>query len=364
MQALFPEFEWTELSLPARYFSWRVRGNPLSWAITHQSLLQKPYDLILATSMVDLACLRGLRPELCAVPAILYFHENQFAYPTTERQSSLLEAKLVSLYSSLSAERVIFNTCYNRETFLCGVDELIDRFPDEKPANIASKIRSKSICLPVGIEESDDRSAAKQAGLVNIVWNHRWEYDKGPERLLACLEMLREDLPICVHVLGQQFRQQPKEFSGIRKVLLKRGWLGKWGYVNSYSDYLQILSSSHLVISTAIHDFQGLALLEAVEAGCIPLVPNRLAYPEIFPLEYRYESHVEDVVLDARSLGESIAKHVDQISDGERLSAPSVSQFHWSTLKPAYQAAFESLVAEGVSFAPFNPQHRQAQKEV
>ncbi|MFC6979090.1 tRNA-queuosine alpha-mannosyltransferase domain-containing protein [Microbulbifer taiwanensis] len=29
--AAIPEWQWTQLTLPPRYFSWRIRGNSLSW---------------------------------------------------------------------------------------------------------------------------------------------------------------------------------------------------------------------------------------------------------------------------------------------------------------------------------------------
>ena len=54
-----PDFDWTVLTLPPRFFSWRIRGNPLSWAFLERKTLEKEYDCLLATSMVDLAVLRG-----------------------------------------------------------------------------------------------------------------------------------------------------------------------------------------------------------------------------------------------------------------------------------------------------------------
>ena len=54
------EVDWTLLSLPPRYFSWRIRGNPLSWWLKEYERLNQPYDVVLATSMVDIATLVGL----------------------------------------------------------------------------------------------------------------------------------------------------------------------------------------------------------------------------------------------------------------------------------------------------------------
>ena len=97
LEKMFPTWQWQVLSLPPRHFSWRVRGNPLYWALAERPLLEQDYDLLVATSMVDLATLRGLVPALSRLPSIVYFHENQFDYPQHRQQHSLLEAQMVSL---------------------------------------------------------------------------------------------------------------------------------------------------------------------------------------------------------------------------------------------------------------------------
>lgn len=88
--AMFPDWQWQVLTLPPRHFSWRIRGNPLYWALSERALLEGEYDLLVATSMVDLATLRGLVPGLARLPSLLYFHENQFEYPQRSGQHSLV----------------------------------------------------------------------------------------------------------------------------------------------------------------------------------------------------------------------------------------------------------------------------------
>ena len=86
LEEFFPEHQWTQLSLPPRYFSWRVRGNSVSWAFSQRTLLTQAYDLVIVTSMVDLSSLRGFVPELARIPTLVYFHENQFASQSGLRQ--------------------------------------------------------------------------------------------------------------------------------------------------------------------------------------------------------------------------------------------------------------------------------------
>lgn len=87
------DWDWQLLTLPARHFSWRIRGNPLYWAQACRETLEQAYDLVLATSMVDLSTLRGLVPALAGIPTLLYFHENQFAYPSGQARHGSLEAQ-------------------------------------------------------------------------------------------------------------------------------------------------------------------------------------------------------------------------------------------------------------------------------
>ncbi|WP_315982672.1 tRNA-queuosine alpha-mannosyltransferase domain-containing protein [Aliamphritea spongicola] len=115
----FPEHEWTLLTLPARYFAWRIRGNSLSWAFGEQRpLLEQPYDLVIATSMTDLSALKGMVPNLASIPSVVYFHENQFAYPATDNAHKSVEPQILNIYTAACADRILFNTTYNRDSFL------------------------------------------------------------------------------------------------------------------------------------------------------------------------------------------------------------------------------------------------------
>ena len=49
------EFHFTQVALAARHFSWRVRGSVLNLLTEHHKTLSQDYDLLIVTSMVDLA---------------------------------------------------------------------------------------------------------------------------------------------------------------------------------------------------------------------------------------------------------------------------------------------------------------------
>lgn len=361
LQKHFPDYSWTELALSPRYFAWRMRGNPLSWATRYCEILEQDYDLIVATSMVDLACLRGLMPNLGTIPALLYFHENQFAYPLSDQANSVVEAQLTSIYSALSAQKIVFNSAYNRWSFLTGVESLLRKFPDEKPADLLEMLKEKSCCLAVPLDLDPQRISAEKPAQMqdktkHIVWNHRWEYDKGPDRLLALVQKLEPALPLCFHVVGQQFRQVPEVFSELKSRLQARNWLGTWGYIEQREEYLKLLSRADVVLSTALHDFQGLAMLEACALGCLPLAPARLAYPEFFPSENLYASSPENPECEANAAAVLLTSSVQIASSVQKRSTRGAVQagmknLLWSHLSVTYRDLFESTARVAVSCA-------------
>ncbi len=337
LTGLVAEVDVTELVLPPRHFNWRIRGNSLSWAITDRASLEQPYDVLIATSMVDLATLKGLVPALAKTPSLLYFHENQFAYPLSSQagQKRNLEPLMVQLYSSLAADELVFNSAYNLSSFLQGVESLLSQFPDHVPQGVRPLLEAKASVLHVPLQKPNDIRGEKQPN--SVVWNHRWEYDKGPAGLLACIERLDSNLDCKFHIVGQSFRRVPPEFDTIKSILEARGWLGDWGFQASEADYYKILSESQVALSTAIHDFQGLSVLEAVARGCVPVVPNRLAYPELFPAEncYAEDPNVAEEGLHAARLLSTMWRSPPD--------APLMSHLYWAELGPLYYERLKTL---------------------
>ena len=342
--AAFPEWQWTVLTLPPRYFSWRVRGNSLSWAFSERETLEQPYDVLIATSMTDLSALKGLVPALASVPSLVYCHENQFAYPD-HHEGRRIEPKITSLYALLSADRVVFNSVYNRDSFLTGAQALLQKMPDAVPPGVVESIARKSCILPVPLEQRWFEGRASIAGgeqRFTIVWNHRWEYDKAPERLFGALLKLHEaGVDFRVHVIGQQFRKQPPVFDDMYPRLQQH--VGEWGMVDSDRDYRLLLQRSHVVLTTALHEFQGLAVLEAIASGCVPLAPDRLAYREYIPDECRYASFPDDPDSESSAIAFHLQSLCQRFGQGELPAAPLVENLSWRQLVPAYREAVNGL---------------------
>lgn len=313
-----PHIAWRRLELPGRNFRWRIRGNPLSWL---GKLPSETPDLLLATSMVDLATLKGLHPHLARVPAWYYFHENQFAYPASVHQVRSVEPQIVQIYGALAADRLFFNSAFNRDSFLDGVDALLRRMPDCVPEGIRERLQPKSEVLPVPIRaippatERDPRL---------IVWNHRWEYDKAPDVFAdAILALAERGMDFRLALLGPRPDPVPDALRRLRKTVPER--IVADGKVDTRA-YEALLARAGIAVSTALHEFQGLAMLEAAGAGVRPLVPDHLCYPEQYPAAYRYPPG------DAAALTDRLAQWLQ-----DTLPPPvDVSPWYADNLHPAW----------------------------
>jgi len=330
------EHEFTVVCLPARYFSWRFRGNSLTLA--HDEKLQQRYDLVIATSMTDLAALKGMCDSLARVPTILYFHENQFAYPEQGSKTHLVERQITNLYSAVTATKLVFNSEFNRQTFLKGCQAFLAKMPDGVPDGLAQTLQAKSQVVAVPLSQRPGSSRSK-SDLFSIVWNHRWEYDKGLALLASIVKsLLQAGFDFRFHLIGQSFRQVPAEIKLAKDLLMDAGKLGELGFVEEKTAYLELLQSSHLVLSTASHEFQGIAVQEAMAAGCVPLVPDDLAYREFVPAGQRYKDQA-----DALS---KIASHYHQFLNNDLKPMRPAPQTDWSSVQVAWRGLVNSVPSD------------------
>jgi glycosyltransferase involved in cell wall biosynthesis len=317
-----PQFKWTLLTLPPRKFSWRIRGNALSWMAENNKVLLEDYDTVLATSMVDFSSIIGLYPHLGTANKVIYFHENQFEYPLSDNKGhSNVESMMVNLYGALAADKVIFNSRYNMESFFIGAKKLLKKINDHSPLSIVDTIEDKSSLLPVPICEKHIKVENKIKN--SIIWNHRWEYDKNPEDFYKSLIILKDrGVDFSLIMMGIEFKNSPPAFNKIKSDFSSE--ILCWGH-QTPEEYINWLKKGELIISTAIHEFQGLAVMEGVQYGAIPVVPNRLSYPEWFKDEYLYSNTPEDM---------ATLMEKKFMTPG---TSPNLNNLSWENLKYSYK---------------------------
>ena len=304
LRAGFPELTWTSVALSARHYAWRAGGNALTLAAR---IPEAHFDLILASGPVDLAALRGLRPDLAAVRTLLYVHEHEFAYPENPREQGRVDRQLRQILAMLAADGVLTNSHWCAQSLLSGVRALLARVPDEVPSTTLPRLEDRIEVEPVPLADAlfaDAPRPAARSGPCEIVWNHRHEWDKGVDRLPHLLDALAASgIDFRFHLLGQRFRAMPPGISeSLHWLASHPGHRGEIGFVQSSVDYRRMLAESDVVLSTALQEFQGLAVMEAVAQGCVPCVPDRLAYRDWVPDAARAPSFEGDAQADAKAL--------------------------------------------------------------
>lgn len=245
------------------------------------------WDLILVTDMINLAELNGLLQSAARnLPVIAYFHENQFAYPDRQQRQRDQHFAFTNLVSALAADRVWVNSSYNRDSMIQQLNLWMDRWPDFPPRDAPQKIIAKSSIQPPGIEATPRARAGplQENSPMHILWAARWEHDKNPDRLLRILEGLaKSKSKFLLSVAGKQYSECPASLVAIRERFADR--ILHWGFCEERTKYLQLLHEADVFLSTADHEFFGIAAAEAIAAGCKPLLPNRLAYPELLSID-------------------------------------------------------------------------------
>ena len=314
--------DWTLLTLPARKWKWRMRGAAITMAqqarrlatvhATAESAANRggarglagppPFDVVFASTFVNLAEFRGLAgPALAKVPAIVYFHENQLVYPNRHTAEWDFHFPLTNITSALSAECCVFNTAWNRDRFCEEIPGFLREFPDHHPKGVAEAISAKSVVVAPPFDPGVfDATPVSRDTAPRIIWPHRWEHDKDPDTFFSAVAKLAaEGLDFEVAVAGQAFRDVPDSLLAAEAELGSR--LVHMGEPASRADYAALLARSDVAVSTAINEFFGIAMVESAYAGCFPLVPDRLAYPELYPAEMRYAGP-DQLVARLRSL--------------------------------------------------------------
>ncbi len=327
------------LTLPAHSWKWRMRlAAPHFAAVLAEDprYAGKTFDRILCSSLVDVAALRGLLPpSLRTIPLLTYFHENQFAYPVQVPDARDVHFGLTNLTTALASDRLAFNSHYNLDSFLAGCEELLAKMPDMSLVGYEEAIRAKATILHPGLDFSEIDSCPKerQPGRPPVlVWNHRWEHDKNPELFFNTLYGLAEQrVPFGLIVLGESFKSQPPVFAQAAQRLAQH--IVHFGYAEDRQEYCRLLCQGDVVVSTANHEFYGIAVLEAVRAGCRPLVPDRLSYRELFAPAFRYEDGDFAGKLQA-------AMAAGRLAEDEAHSLTNL--FSWQGLTGGYQRWFDA----------------------
>lgn len=330
------------LTMEARFWKWRMFGAPTTLAQEAERLAAEvgQPDAVVATDMLDLPGFLGRARRAIGDPAsVLYMHENQLTYPLAEGAAEDLTYAFMNWQSMEAADAVWWNSAFHRDEVLRSLPVLLGRFPDHRHGELLPTVEARMRVMPVGIEVGDLQEGPKDDPPL-LLWNHRWEYDKDPAAFLAALESI-DDLDWRLALCGERFATLPSERDVAADRFADR--IVHDGYADR-ATYAGLLARSLLAVSTARQEFFGISMVEAAAAGALPLLPDRLAYPEVFPA-----AHHDAVLYRSPEELQDRLRHILRAPAPWRRVAGDLAGevralYAWEVLGPRYDEFLEELV--------------------
>lgn len=335
------------LGLSGSHWKWRMHGAAITLAELANNKPHKP-NLLLASDMLDLSTFLALTKSWSAnIPTAVYFHENQLNYPWSPDD---VDVKLnrdnhyafINYTSALCADEVFFNSEYHMNAFLNELPSFLKAFPDNQNLKSIDTIKNKSSVLPLGLDlkRFDNYLPLKPAKPQRavILWNHRWEYDKNPERFFhALFEIADRGIDFRLIVLGENYGKQPRIFDEAKKRLFEK--ILHWGYVESFEQYCKWLAIADLLPVTSNQDFFGISVIEAMYCNVVPFFPKRLAYPEHIPTKYH-----STFFYDEPDFVDKLQKRIWDIKYIRVMDTRQYAiKYDWNNLIDQYDRAFTNL---------------------
>ena len=334
------------VTLPGRFWKWRMRGAALAFLRKIPDL--REFDGLLVTDLMSLTDFKALAGPDCP-PALAYFHENQVDYPLGPGGVVDYQFGFTDLTTCLVADRVLFNSRSHRTAFLERLPGFIRMMPDLRPKWAVAAIRKRSGVLHPGCRfppgeppRTDQDMIGPRTGTPPLViWNHRWEHDKDPEAFADALEAVdARGIPFRIALAGERYRNVPPAFERIRRRF--RGRIVQYGFLPDRDAYLDLLRRGDVTVSTALQENFGIATVEAIRHGCLPLLPNRLSYPELLPEEARDFCLYDSPETLADRLAE-VLSDIGRFSALRSRLARHMGRFAWAERAPAFDAALTEL---------------------
>lgn len=338
---------------------WRLRGGALTLADGARAAVADhgPPDVVLASSLVDLPRFLGFSRRFLGDPAVVrYVHESQMLYPASPnaRGPAGDEFPLVDWLSMAVADEVWCNSGFHRDVLLAALPDLLHRSPDRSHADRLPGVAARCHVVPVGVDLADVASPPRNGGEPSdggdaplVLWNQRWDHDKDPAAVFRALGRLADEgAAFRVAVLGENVRVDPREFTEARDRLGDR--VVAWGFAER-ADYVAWLGRSDVVVSAAHHEFFGIAVVEALAAGCVPVLPDRQSYPWLLGVGDPSGGYPAGLYPDG-GLTDRLRDVLGDL-DGWRARVAgldgAVRRFDWRTVVDDYDDRLEALAAGG-----------------
>ncbi|XP_016155395.1 PREDICTED: glycosyltransferase-like domain-containing protein 1 isoform X5 [Ficedula albicollis] len=290
-------------TLPAKKWHWKARTSALYFMQTVPT--SSNYRILFASSVLNLAELAALRPDLGKLKKVLYFHENQLAYPVQKCQERDFQYGYNQILSCLVADVVVFNSAFNMESFLKSIGKFMKLIPDHRPKDLEKIIRPKCQVLYFPVRFPDvssfmpEHKLARLEKVIGVKRNgdaYQSERLPGQQESRAVMKTsdahpesgLCEPQPGLCTTQHEGLASPPAAPAQAEAPESTNPCQGedKQGLTFNLSNILSGLDYQQ----RPLHIAWPHRWIEAVHCGCYPLCPKALVYPEIFPAEYLYST--------------------------------------------------------------------------
>ena len=332
------------LTLPGRHWKWGMHGGAITLAQKYNELNFKA-DIIIASDMLNLPLFKSIA-NTSNIPIVVYFHENQITYPWSPNDRDISKGRdhhygFINYSSALVSDLNLFNSNFHRESFTESLKNFLSNFPDHNDYSNIEIIKSKSKTLYLGIDLKKF-DAYRINEKINespiLLWNHRWEHDKNPDdfmNVIGALDIKKLDFK-CI-LLGKNKQKKSGYFDKFVNHFSHR--IIHAGYCENFEEYASYLWQADICPITSIQDFFGISIAEAVYCNTLPLLPNRLSYPEIYNnnnnLFYKDKneliSKLEKLIINKDSI------HTKKIKE-------LIQKFDWTNMINDYDNLFKDII--------------------
>lgn len=155
-----------------------------------------------------------------------------------------------------------------------------DFLKSSSPVIYGSKIVVREWGLD-GLKIPDTQTARS----IDVIFPHRLSVDKGIDDFIDLVN-IHQDAKFCLCVpqsseqfIAPSYRQKLLEATNLTIV-----------YNENEEDHLKTLASAKIVLSCSRQENFGYSVHKAVQVGCVPILPNKLCYPEFFKEEFMYRT--------------------------------------------------------------------------
>ncbi|MEQ8842426.1 MAG: DUF3524 domain-containing protein [Acidimicrobiales bacterium] len=326
-------------TLPAQAWRWRMRGAATTLAPTLVDGATKdgPPDVVVVSDMIDLGDLRARTMTTHSrVPMVLYLHENQLTYP--RRPDEPLDAGLawITWRNLTLADEIWCNSAFHRDELLGALPAFLEAVPDHDHSHLLAGVAARMRVRHPGVDLPASRSRHDPPLVLS---NQRWHDDKDVESVVRAMIRLADDgVVFRAAVIGDHEGGHAEVIDPLLDRLGDR--VVARGH-QTRARYEELVGESDVVVSAARTEFFGIAVVEAVGAGAVPVLPHDVAYPEVVPSAYHASVLYERGDL-RRALAATLADLERHRVAVEGL-AESMGRFSWEVVAPDYDRALEGL---------------------